>query len=107
MGREVSLFIIMTTGKHAGSVLVYHHLPVVGVSYVEGSFLQSFARFFDRNGKAIISIAPGMNCCWTFYGYILCIMKGILDVGFPLSRYVDKNGMGPTRHKENVQIIPP
>ena len=28
MGREVSLFIIITTGKHAGSVLVYHHLPV-------------------------------------------------------------------------------
>jgi len=28
MGREVSLFIIITAGKHAGSVLFYHHLPV-------------------------------------------------------------------------------
>jgi len=28
MGREVSAFIIITTGKHAGSVLVYHHLSV-------------------------------------------------------------------------------
>ena len=28
MGREVSVFIIITTGKHAGSVLVYHHLSV-------------------------------------------------------------------------------
>ena len=28
MGREVFLFIIITTGKHAGSVLGYHHLPV-------------------------------------------------------------------------------
>ena len=27
-GREVSAFIIITTGKHAGSVLVYHHLSV-------------------------------------------------------------------------------
>ena len=28
MGTEASLFIIITTGKHAGSILVYHHLPV-------------------------------------------------------------------------------
>ena len=28
MGRKVSLFIIITTGKHAGSVLVYYHLSV-------------------------------------------------------------------------------
>ena len=29
MGRAVSVFIIITTGKHAGSVLVYYHLPVI------------------------------------------------------------------------------
>ena len=28
MGMEVSVFIIITTGKHAGSVLVYRHVPV-------------------------------------------------------------------------------
>ena len=26
---KVSLFIIITTGKCAGSILVYHHLPVI------------------------------------------------------------------------------
>ena len=28
MGREVSLFIIITIGNHAGCVLIYHYLPV-------------------------------------------------------------------------------
>ena len=28
MGREAPLFIIITAGKHAGSVLDYHHLSV-------------------------------------------------------------------------------
>ena len=37
MGREVSLFIIITTGKNAGSVPVYHHLPVILYSLLCGT----------------------------------------------------------------------
>ena len=52
MGREVSAFIIITTGKHAGSVLVYYHLSVIGTRLLELWADQRESARADIRGRA-------------------------------------------------------